>query len=353
MLFAARWEGEKPEIIFIHPPGRLNVNEIGDILGLTLKERLPDVHPRKGFYFFSLPRSVFSGLMRDIVVYYSVEPKILVGLLLDKKDNPQLYRGALMWVCLEYFAQERIPNRDEIEIIWKKINKYPSMSFEQRMIDIFADEIVRIILDELRKDGYMNVYEMARRVFNKMTTPITIEVIRDYLGVLEAHGIIKMDFNPVSLEEIIYLIYDMAIVLRKPKYLKKVLKKHPEVKDHIHNIIQEYKEKWEDFQVRTAKVLENPFTFEILLSLRNNPLKSTDLNNDEYIRSISSLQDLGLVIKYDDIYYLILDPTILLITPEKTLKEKTEFVLSLTSHMRSVETVLISEWLEKISKSEL
>lgn len=352
MLFAAEWNDEEPKVIFTYPLDHLKTDEIRKILRLTLKEILPDRYPNKGFYFFNLPRSVLPRLPCSIVVYYSIEPKILVGLLLDKRDNPQLYRGALMWVCLEFFAQNKIPSDEDVEIIWQKIIKYPSMSFEQRMIDIFADNIVQIILEELRKNGYMNIYEIARRIRNKMDPPITIEIIRDYLGILEAHGIVKIDFNPISLEEIVYLIYDLAIVFRRPKYLKKLLKKYPETKNHICHIIQDYKEHWENYQVRIAKTLEDPFTFDALLMLRKNPLRKEKLN-DKHLREIDKLHRLGVIIENNNTYYLVLDPTLILIIPEETLRDRAEFILSLTSHMRLVETVLMSEWLEKISKTEL
>lgn len=352
MLFAAEWTEKEPKVIFAYPLGRLKIEEISNILRQTLKEILPDKYLSRGFYFFNIPYNVSKGLPRSIIMYYSVEPKVLVGLLLDIGDNPQLYRGILMWIYLEFFAQNKKPSDDEAKIVWQKVIKYPSMSFEQKMIDIFACDIVQIILEELRKNGYMNIYEIMHKILNKMSPSITAGVIRDYLRILEAHSIVEIDFNPISFEEIVYLIYDLAIVFRRPKYLKELLKKYPKIKEHICGIIQDYKEHWENYQVKIAKTLRNPLTFEMLLMLRKSPLRKEKLN-DEYLQEVNKLHRLGIIIEKNNIYYLALDPTLLLITPEKTLRDRAEFILSLTSHTRSVETVLISEWLEKILKKEL
>ena len=210
-VIAYRWVIEIPESLFIgqwiargaprllgaYPQKDLDYNLVTDIFGLILRE---EEEPREGFYIVQYPKdAIFSDVYggRYFVCYFSgMELRQLVGLILDAGERPDPYRGALVRAALRLFRRGEIPTTDEEWLsVWNLILTYPKLPLEQRIADIFRDSEARVILSTMVSEGVLTLDDLVRKVRERLSAPVTRDLIVSYIYVLSALGILEIRYD--------------------------------------------------------------------------------------------------------------------------------------------------------------
>ena len=164
-LFLSQWVVRgAPQLLGAYPKKDLDYNLIIDLFGLILRE---EEEPKEGFYIVQYPKDAafseeYGG--RYFVCYFSgMELRQLVGLILEPKEDPGPYRGALVREALRLFRRGEVPSTDEEwERIWNAILTYPQLPLERRIADIFRDVEARIILTTMINEGVTTLDELVR-----------------------------------------------------------------------------------------------------------------------------------------------------------------------------------------------
>lgn len=345
VLFSAHWlPREGPKLVMIYPEEIISRDALLDIFGLALRQTL--IYEEEfvsGYYTARVPSMAPSGLRGNIAVYITGKGRrIVMGLLLGEDEDPYIYKGALIWSLIEYVNKGMTTDIETLDFIWRKILAYPRMPLEQKIMDILADMVARLIIDVLSDEGYIIFHDLARGITDRSYIKANVELLHDYVRVLEGLGILYVDINPIQLEEFIYLVRRPYITLTKPRYIKRLLTRKPELKEEIRELAEKHLSQIEEWTKIFASVLEDPAAYDLLSALRDKPIPKDNLTEnqralmDEFIK-------LDIVREYENKYYLIFDPRIAFILPEETVVSKLEKILS--GSESEIEILTLIRWL--------
>lgn len=326
-LFLSQWVVRgAPQLLGAYPKKDLDYNLIIDLFGLILRE---EEEPKEGFYIVQYPKDAafseeYGG--RYFVCYFSgMELRQLVGLILEPKEDPGPYRGALVREALRLFRRGEVPSTDEEwERIWNAILTYPQLPLERRIADIFRDIEARIILTTMINEGVTTLDELVRSVRNSLSTPVTRDLIVSYVYVLSALGILEVRFDEKTLTERVYLVSDVIFYRRKPPKFDELLKQFSQLQELYTNFVSDYLPSWEADFTALPDVLGTPNRYALIERFREaGYIRESDLTPDE-LKIAKELMTLKILVKIDDNIVMLSDPTFRLLFPKWTIARAME-----------------------------
>ncbi len=350
-IFVSQWIARGvPRLLASYPQKNLDPNLIIDVFGLILRE---EEEPREGFYIVEYPEeATFSRQYahRNFVCYFSgMELRQLVGLILEKGEDPEPYRGALVRVALRLFRRGEIPTaEEEWEEIWSQILAYTDMPIELRIADIFRDFEARMILSIMVEEGVLTLDELIRKAREKISYPITRDLLISYVYVLSALGILEVRFDEKALIERVYLISDVVFYRRKPQKFDEIIKKFPSVKEIYIQYVSDYIATWEADAEKIPELLSNSEIYPLIQKFRQEgAIEESKLSPSD--RAIAErLKEENILVKIDNTYVMLVDPAYKLLFPKWTIAKLVEKAKEDTT-MRD----LLKNWLNVLKEAYL
>jgi len=326
-MFVSQWVARgAPRLLAAYPKKDLDYNLVIDVFGLILRE---EEEPREGFYIVEYPeRAILSHLYahRKFVCYFSgMELRQLVGLILEEGEDPEAYRGALVRVALRLFRRGEIPATDEEwEEIWSQILAYTDMPIELKIADIFRDSEARMILSTMIEEGVLSIDELVRKVREKISYPVTRDLLISYVYVLSALGILEVRFDEKALIERVYLISDVVFYRKKPEKFEEIAKRFPAIKQIYVQYVSDYISTWESDAEKIPDLLSNSEIYPLLRRFRQEgAIEKSNLSPSEQ-EIAEKLREENILVKFDDTYVLLVDPTYKLLFPKWTIARLVE-----------------------------
>jgi len=323
-LFVSQWVARgAPRLLGAYPKKDLDRNLIIDIFGLILRE---EEEPREGFYIVKYPDdAIFSDRYAGwhFVCYFSgMELRQLVGLILEPNEKTAPFRGALVRAALRLFRRGEIPSSDEEwENLWNLILSYPDLPLEQRIADIFRDIEARFILTIMVDEGVLTLDDLVRRVRERLSTPVTRDLVISYVYVLSALGLLEVRYDEKALIERVYLISDVVFYRKKPQLFKEIVEKVPEFHDEYARFASEYIASWEADLSVIPEVIGDPELFAFIERLRKTGvINMSDLSEAEK-SIVEKLSDIKIVKQIGDNICLLSDPAFKLLFPRWTISK--------------------------------
>lgn len=349
-IFVSQWVSRGiPRLLASYPRENLDPNLIIDIFGLIIREE----EPREGFYIVRYPEGArFSEeyAQRDFVCYFSgMELKQLVGLILEKGEEAELYRGALVRAALRLFKRGEIPTAiEEWKDIWSQMLAYTKMPIEQRLADIFRDLEAKIILSTMVEEGVLTIDELVRKAREKISYPITRDLLIGYIHVLSALGILETRFDEKALMERVYLISDIVFYRKKPPKLEEVSKNFPLLKQMYSRLASEYISAWETEAEKIPELIGRSDTYEIIQRFRREGMIKKDDIPKIYQSIVETLRAENIIADIGGFYAMLFDPTYKLLFPKWTIAKFVE-----KSRENATARELLKTWLNILKEAYL
>jgi len=349
-IFVSQWVARGvPRLLASYPQKNLDPNLIVDIFGLILRE---EEEPHEGFYIVSYPENaIFSEKYagRNFVGYFSgLELKQLVGLILEEKEEPEPYRGALVRIALRLFRRGEIPTaEEEWEDIWTQMLAYTKMPIEQRIADIFRDVEARVILSTMVDEGVLTLDDLVRKAREKISFPTTRDLLISYAYALSALGVLEIRFDEKALVERVYLISDVVFYKRKPTKFD-IIMRVPALKELYSQRVSEYISTWEAEAEKIPELIGRSDVYNLIQRFRNEGLiKKDSLSQDEQTIA-EKLRAEGIIVEFGGDYVMLFDPTYKLLFPKWTIAR---FIEKCREDMAARE--LLKNWLNILKEAYL
>jgi len=206
-----------------------------------------------------------------------------VALLLTLEENADDYEDGLAEVAASIFSKlENEEYKAELEDLYNKLTRFPTLSEEQKMGVILSDPIRLSIIERLIEEGSTTISDLE--VWLKHKLELKSVELYSFLAPLIKNGLVTTQWVEGLPSQCVFLIRDVFIARVPARMIVKRAKSgelSPEVAsdylDEVKNFFRDYVITPEDTETIT-KILSDPDAYDVLVALRENILPKCEIH---------------------------------------------------------------------------
>ncbi|MGQ9721430.1 MAG: hypothetical protein ACUVXA_08935 [Candidatus Jordarchaeum sp.] len=206
-----------------------------------------------------------------------------VALLLTLEENADEYEDGLTEIAANIFAKlENEEYKAELEDLYNKLTRFPTLSEEQRMGVILSDPVRRSIIERLIEEGNTTVSDLE--VWLKHKLEVKAIELYSFMAPLIKNGLVTTQWVEGLPSQCIFLIRDVfiarvpaRIIVKKAKSGEFGAEASSDYLDEVKNFFRDYVVTPEDTETIT-KILSDPDAYDVLVGLRENVLPKGEIH---------------------------------------------------------------------------
>ncbi|MFB0560197.1 MAG: hypothetical protein ACETWM_03020 [Candidatus Lokiarchaeia archaeon] len=207
-----------------------------------------------------------------------------VALLLTLEENADDYEDGLAEISAGIFAKlENEEYKAELEDLYTKLTRFPTLSEEQKMGVILSDPARLSIIERMIEEGNTTISDLEIWLKNKLDVK-AIELY-SFLAPLIKNGLVTIQWVEGLPSQCVFLIRDVFIARVPARIIVKRAKSgelSPEVAsdflDEVKNFFRDYIVSPEDTETIT-KILSDPDAYDVLVALRESILPKGEIHS--------------------------------------------------------------------------
>ncbi|WXG41008.1 MAG: hypothetical protein WED07_09605 [Candidatus Freyarchaeum deiterrae] len=220
----------------------------------------------------------------NVASYYGGwELNYYVALLLTLEENADDYEDGLAEIAAHIFSKlENEAYKAELEDLYNKLTRFPTLSEEQKMSVILSDPVRLNIIERLIEEGNTTMSDLE--IWLKHKLDVKAIELYSFLAPLIKNGLVTTQWVEGLPSQCVFLIRDVFIARVPARGIVKKAKSGelgPEVAsdylDEVKNFFRDYVVSPEDTETIT-KILADPDAYDVLVALRENILPKGEIH---------------------------------------------------------------------------
>ncbi|MEM2145376.1 MAG: hypothetical protein QW279_08440, partial [Candidatus Jordarchaeaceae archaeon] len=220
----------------------------------------------------------------NVASYYGGwELNYYVALLLTLEENADEYEDGLAEIAAHIFSKlENEAYKAELEDLYNKLTRFPTLSEEQKMAVILSDPVRRSIIERLIEEGNTTISDLE--IWLKHKLDVKAIELHSFLAPLIKNGLVTTQWVEGLPSQCIFLIRDIfiarvpaRIIVKKAKSGELGPEASSEYMDEVKNFFRDYVATPEDTETIT-KILADPDAYDVLVALRENVLPKGEIH---------------------------------------------------------------------------
>jgi DNA-binding transcriptional ArsR family regulator len=220
----------------------------------------------------------------NVASYYGGwELNYYVALLLTLEENADDYEDGLAEIAAHIFAKlENEAYKAELEDLYNKLTRFPTLSEEQKMSVILSDPVRLNIIERLIEEGNTTISDLE--VWLKHKLDVKAIELYSFLSPLIKNGLVTTQWVEGLPSQCVFLIRDVFIarvpargIVKKAKSGELGAEVASDYMDEVKNFFRDYVVSPEDTETIT-KILADPDAYDVLVALRENILPKGEIH---------------------------------------------------------------------------
>ncbi|MEM3585752.1 MAG: hypothetical protein QXO71_00380 [Candidatus Jordarchaeaceae archaeon] len=220
----------------------------------------------------------------NVASYYGGwELNYYVALLLTLEENADEYEDGLAEIAAHIFSKlENEAYKAELEDLYNKLTRFPTLTEEQKMAVILSDPVRRSIIERLIEEGNTTMSDLE--VWLKHKLDVKAIELNSFLSPLIKNGLVTTQWVEGLPSQCIFLVRDVFIarvparvIVKKAKSGELGPEASSEYLDEVKNFFRDYAVSPEDTETIT-KILSDPDAYDVLVALRENVLPKGEIH---------------------------------------------------------------------------
>nr|MDO8079786.1 hypothetical protein [Candidatus Freyarchaeota archaeon] len=220
----------------------------------------------------------------NVASYYGGwELNYYVALLLTLEENADDYEDGLAEIAAHIFSKlENEAYKAELEDLYNKLTRFPTLSEEQKMSVILSDPVRLSIIERLIEEGNTTISDLE--IWLKHKLEVKAIELYSFLAPLIKNGLVTTQWVEGLPSQCVFLIRDVFIARVPARIIVKKAKSGelgPEAAsdylDEVKNFFRDYVVSPEDTETIT-KILADPDAYDVLVALRENILPKGEIH---------------------------------------------------------------------------
>ncbi len=220
----------------------------------------------------------------NVASYYAGwEVNYYVALLLTIEENADDYEDGLAEIAANIFAKlENEQYKAELEDLYNKLTRFPTLSEEQKMGVILSDPTRLSIIERLIEEGNTTISDLE--VWLKHKLDLKAIELYSFLAPLIKNGLVTTQWVEGLPSQCVFLIRDVfiarvpaRIIVKKARSGELSAEVSSEYMDEVKNFFRDYIVTPDDTETIT-KILSDPDAYDILVALRESILPKGEIH---------------------------------------------------------------------------